>query len=410
MDWRWNDPIRSLLEWLEAFLIDSATSLGLDAAVGNLIYQVIGVFTAASIVLGIFIFLTWLERKVAARLQDRIGPNRVGPYGLLQPIADAIKMITKEDTTPNGADKFVYNFAPMLAVVSVLMMWAVIPIAGVWFDTDLNVAVLYIAAVGSFGVLAVLMAGWSSNNKYALLGAFRAVAQLVSYEVPLFLSLLIPVFLARSMSLRDIVGAQPEIQDWFVLFSPLAFFIFFISNLAEIGRTPFDLLEAESEIVAGYHVEYSGMKFGMFQAGEFMHAFTSSALIGILFFGGWNGPGVADFPVLGLVYFFGKAFFFYFIIMWIRSTFPRIRIDHMMDLSWKFLVPVSLILLMLTPLVEFYVKESGTNPLLAHLGLNVVLFIGIFDVTRRYGKRRQVERVQFPKRPVAVPPKKEEAA
>ncbi len=409
MNWSWNDPLRSLLEWLEAFLIESATWLGLDAAVGNLIYQVIGVFTAASIVLGIFIFLTWLERKVAARLQDRIGPNRVGPYGLLQPIADAIKMITKEDTTPNGADKFVYNLAPMLTVVSVLMMWAVIPIAGVWFDTDLNVAVLYIAAVGSFGVLSILMAGWSSNNKYALLGAFRAVAQLVSYEVPLLLSLLIPVFLARSMSLRDIVGAQPEIQDWFILFSPLAFIIFFISNLAEIGRTPFDLLEAESEIVAGYHVEYSGMKFGMFQAGEFMHAFTSSALIGILFFGGWNGPGVDQLPVLALVYFFGKAFFLYFIIMWIRSTLPRIRIDHMMDLSWKFLVPVSLILLMLTPLVEFYVKESGMNPLLAHLGLNVVLFIGIFEVTRRYGKRSQAERVQFPKRPVAVPPKEKAA-
>lgn len=408
----WTDPISFLLGWLEDFLTESAVWLGLDAAAGNFAYQVVGVIVASSIVLGVFIFLTWLERKVAARLQDRIGPNRVGPFGLFQPIADALKMITKEDTTPNGADKFAYNFAPMLAVVSVLLMWAVIPISGIWFDTNLNVAVLYIAAVGSFGVLSVLMAGWSSNNKYALLGAFRAVAQLVSYEVPLFLSLLIPVFLARSMSLRDIVNAQPGILDQFFLFAPLAFLIFFISNLAEIGRTPFDLLEAESEIVAGYHVEYSGMKFGMFQAGEFMHAFTSSALISILFFGGWNGPGVAALPVLSLVYFFGKTFFFYFIIMWIRSTLPRIRIDHMMDLSWKFLVPVSIVLLMSVPLLDKWIGDMGFDAVTrmgAHLGWNIVLALITFEFARRYGSQSRKERVEFPKRPVAVPPKEETA-
>lgn len=408
MDWK--DPITFLLRWLETFLTESAVSLGLDAAVGNLVYQIIGVFTAASIVLGIFIFLTWLERKVAARLQDRIGPNRVGPYGLLQPLADTIKMITKEDTTPNGADKFAYNFAPILSVVSVLLMWAVIPIAGVWFDTDLNVAVLYIAAVGSFGVLSVLMAGWSSNNKYALLGAFRAVAQLISYEVPLFLSLLIPVFLARSMNLSVIVEAQLQITDWYILYAPLAFFIFFVSNLAEIGRTPFDLLEAESEIVAGYHVEYSGMKFGMFQAGEFMHAFTSSALIGILFFGGWNGPGIESIPLLGLVYFFGKTFFFYFIIMWVRSTFPRIRIDHMMDLSWKFLVPLSIVMLMLVPILDKFLE--GAEPLVrmgSHLSLNVVLIVIASGFARRYAEQSRKDRVTFAKRPVAVPPKEEAA-
>jgi NADH-quinone oxidoreductase subunit H len=317
-------------------------------------------------------------------------------------------MITKEDTTPEAADKLAYNIAPILSLAAVLMIWAVVPFTETWIGTDLNVGVLYAAAVGSFGVLAILMAGWSSNNKYALLGAFRGVAQLISYEVPLFLSLLIPVLLARTMSVNGIVKAQDGM--WFFVFAPLAFIIFFISNLAEIGRTPFDLLEAESEIVAGYHVEYSGMKFGLFQGAEFAHSFTSAALLSILFFGGWQGPGVQEFPLLGLLYFFIKTFAFYFVIMWIRLTLPRIRIDHMMAMNWKFMVPVSLALLMATPILDFFVKDMGYIRIGSHLALNLVILTAALGFAGRAMRADRPERVRFPERPVAVPPKEEEAA
>lgn len=400
----WEDPLVFIGNWFTGLL----ASLNLSAGLINVIINFIGVMIVATVVLVIFIFLTWLERKVAARFQDRIGPNRVGPFGLLQPIADALKMITKEDTTPAGADKIAYNIAPLLSVVSVLMMWAVIPFTATWYGTNLNVGILYIAAIGSFGVISVLMAGWSSNNKYALLGAFRAVAQLISYEVPLFLSMLIPVLLARSMGLNDIAMAQESV--WFIILAPMAALLFFISSLAEIGRTPFDLLEAESEIVAGYHVEYSGMKFGMFQAGEFMHALTSAALMGLLFFGGWNGPFVDQVPILGLVYFFGKTGFFYFISMWIRSTLPRIRIDKMMALNWKFMVPVSIVMLMTVPILDYFVKDMGTTRTFAHLGLNVVLLLGTMEFARRSFNSSRVDRKRFESRPVAVPPEEAEEA
>jgi NADH-quinone oxidoreductase subunit H len=345
----------------------------------------------------------------------------VGPWGLLQPIADAIKMLTKEDTTPAAADKVAYNIAPILAVVSVLLIWAVIPFTSTWFGTQLNVAVLYIAAVGSFGVLAVLMAGWASNNKYALLGAFRAVSQLISYEVPLFLSLLVPVLLARSMDINVIVREQATFLEMYVVAAPLAALLFFISSVAEVGRTPFDLLEAESEIVAGYHIEYSGFKFGMFQAGEFMHTFTIGALTALLFLGGWQGPGAAQYPILGLFYFMGKAFAVYFVTMWMRSTLPRIRIDHMQALNWKILVPVSLALLMLTPLVDYFTNDLGVLfsafggaltlswRFAALLLTNVLVTLAAIEAVRRNARRNFVERPRFPERPVARPPREEAA-
>ena len=398
------DPIVFIKTWFEGL----ASSWGWDPAFVNFVATLTAVLATASVVLGIFIFLTWLERKVAARIQDRIGPNRVGPFGLFQPLADAIKMVTKEDTTPDGADKVAYNIAPILTVISVLLMWAVIPFSATWIGTDLNVGVLYVAAVGSFGVVAVLMAGWSSNNKYALLGAFRAVAQLISYEVPLFLAMFIPVFFARSMSLNDIVEAQAGYQ-WFVFISPLGFAIFLIASLAEIGRTPFDLLEAESELVAGYHIEYSGMKFGMFQAGEFMHSFTASALFSLLFFGGWQAE-FANTPMIAVLVFFVKTFFFFFILMWSRSTLPRLRIDHMMALGWKVLVPVMLVLLMGTPLLDYYVKDMGWTRVGAHALFNLVILLVTLEVVRRSNRPENKERVRFEGRPVAVPPKEEEAA
>jgi NADH-quinone oxidoreductase subunit H len=395
------DLILIISEWLRGIMVSWNFSEGLT----DVILKLIGAAVIGGFVLAMFILQTWLERKIAARIQDRIGPNRVGWKGLLQPFADALKMITKEDTTPASADKFIYNVAPIMSLGAVILVWGVIPFSATTFGANLNVGILYIAAVGSFGVLSVLMAGWSSNNKYALLGAFRGVAQLISYEVPLLLTLIIPVFFARSMSLNTIVEAQGEF-NWFIFYAPLAFVIFFISNMAEIGRAPFDLLEAESELVAGYNVEYSGMKFGLFMASEFAHSFAAGALISVLFFGGWQP---FESPWIGLLVFFAKAFFFYFMIMWIRLTVPRIRIDHMMSMNWKFMVPLSLVLLMTTPLLDYFVKDLGWIRLVSHLGLNIVLFILAFIVIAKTIKKNKMQLVRFPERPLAVPPKEESA-
>jgi NADH-quinone oxidoreductase subunit H len=291
----------------------------------------------------------------------------------------------------------------------VILIWAVIPFSSTWFGTDINVGVLYIAAGGSFGIISILMAGWASNNKYALLGAFRAVAQLISYEVPLFMALLVPVLLARTMGINGIIEAQ---DTWFVLLAPVPFLIFFISSLAEIGRTPFDLLDAESEIVAGFHIEYSGMKFGMFMAGEFLHAFTIGVLTAILFFGGWRGPGAEGAPILGFIYLMLKSFGFYFIIMWIRSTLPRVRIDHLLAFNWKFLTPLSLVMLITTALINkiFDPSVSSTNHLIAQLVTNLVVFGLTAQILRRVSKTQEKELHTFPTRSVAVPPADEIAA
>ncbi|MDH3943042.1 MAG: NADH-quinone oxidoreductase subunit NuoH [Anaerolineae bacterium] len=402
----WEDPIKFLNDWLAGILNAVVDFLNLPAGTTNFILNLIGVIIVATFGLLLVIFLTWLERKVAARFQDRFGPNRAGPYGIFQSFADMIKLITKEDITPTGADKISYNIAPLLSVASVILIWAVVPFTATWVGADINVGVLYIAAVGSFGILSVLMAGWSSNNKYALLGAFRAVAQLISYEVPLFLALLIPVLLARSMGINTIVEAQ---GTWFVVLAPLPFLIFLTSSIAEIGRTPFDLLEAESEIVAGFHIEYTGMKYGMFMAGEFLHAFTISVLTGILFFGGWQGPMVDTYPLLGVVYLMTKAFIVYFIVMWVRSTLPRVRIDHLMAFNWKFLVPLSLVMLIVTALLDKAFEAHSLHTWIL-LGANVVVALITVQILRVTGRRKEKELETFPKRPVAVPPKEEAPA
>jgi NADH-quinone oxidoreductase subunit H len=224
------------------------------------------------------------------------------------------------------------------------------------------------------------------------------------------LTLLVPVLLAGTMSVNEIVEAQPGFFNQIIFIAPLAFILFFISNMAEIGRAPFDLLEAESELVAGYNVEYSGMKFGLFQAFEFAHSFAAGAIISLLFFGGWQGPGVSAFPLLGLVYFYMKTFFFYWVIMWIRLTVPRIRIDQMMSMNWKFMVPVSLVLLMLTAILEYFVRDMGLIRNLAHLALNLVLGVAAVVIATRRQQSGQAVRQVFPQRPVAVPPKEEASA
>ena len=399
------DPVLWIAEWLRGLLL----GWGASDLLTEIVMKFIGAFVVGMGIMLVFVLLTWVERKGAARFQDRIGPNRVGPFGLIQPIADALKMLTKEDTRPKGADAVSYVLAPIIAVFSVLMVWAVVPFSEKWFGADLSVGIMYIAAVGSFGIVAVMMAGWSSNNKYSLIGAFRGVAQLISYEVPLFLSLLVPVFLARSMGVNTIINAQ-IFRDggvWFFLMAPLAVVIYFISSLAEVGRAPFDLLEAESELVAGYHVEYSGIKFGLFQAAEFLHSFTFAALMAVLFFGGWDGPWAKDHLWLGLIYFIIKTSFFYLMIIWSRLTFPRVRIDQLMNMNWKFMVPVSLILLMGMPVLDYFVADGNVWIRVAVLGgFNVLVGLIAFSLAARADRKAKTrERVRFEGRPVAVMPK-----
>ncbi len=334
---------------LRDFLVNWLTGLGVGPVVVDGIVKGLGALLVASFVLLLLIFNIWFERKIVGRMQDRIGPNRVGPWGIFQTVADLLKLLTKEIIIPTGADLIPFMLAPVISVASVVLIWAVVPFTGTAIGTNVSIGALYFVAVSSLGIMAVLLAGWSSNNKYALLGAFRAVAMLVSYEVPIILTLLIPVMLTGSMRMNDIVASQ-RIAYGFAM--PLAALIFYIASLAEVGRTPFDLLEAESEIVAGYHVEYSGFAFAMFYAAEFAHAFTISALTATLFLGGWRGPGVEQYPTLGVIYFALKTFAIYFFNVWGRGTLPRVRIDHTMSFCWKFLVPLALILLVLSALVD----------------------------------------------------------
>ncbi|MFN8372022.1 MAG: NADH-quinone oxidoreductase subunit NuoH [Anaerolineae bacterium] len=345
---------------------------GLNPGLAQFLTILGGVLVVATFPLLVVIFLIWVERKIAARIQDRLGPNRVGPFGLLQTFADAIKLIIKENITPIGADRLVYNAAPIMVVMAVLLIWAIIPFSPLHVGANLETGALYFVAVASIGTLGVMLAGWSSNNKYALLGAFRVVAQLVSYEVPMVFALLVPVLLASSMSMQTIVETQRGM--WFFFMAPVAALIFFISSQAETGRAPFDLLEAESEIVAGFNIEYSGMKFGLFFAGEFMHVFTNGVLMAVLFFGGWVGPWVDKLPfslpllgdtiplILGPIYLFAKATVWYMLSLLIRNTVPRVRIDQMMAFNWKFLVPLSIINFVLTAVAYKFCQVIGISP------------------------------------------------
>ncbi|MFB3119222.1 MAG: NADH-quinone oxidoreductase subunit NuoH, partial [Stenotrophomonas maltophilia] len=288
--------------------------------------------------------ISWMERRLLGRFHNRIGPNRWGPFGTLQPIADFIKLLTKEDLIPAGADRIAFTLVPILMVSSLVLMTAVIPFAKDTALADLNVGVLYFLAVSSLTAVALFMAGWSSENRFALFGAARGVAVLISYEVPVVLSLLGVVMIAGSMSLGSIVQAQ---QVPFILVQPLAFFLFLAGMSAELNRTPFDLAEAESEIIAGYHTEYSGIKFALIQAAEFGGVLVVAALITTLFLGGWAGP-LAEY--LGWLWFLLKTILVVALFSWIRATFPRLRIDQIMGFCWKVMLPLSLINLAATTL------------------------------------------------------------
>ncbi len=394
------DPITSISEWFQQLLL----GWGLAEKFVTVISFTLGAAIVAIVGLTTVILLIWVERKLAGRIADRLGPNRAGPYGLLQPFADVIKIFTKEILTPDGADKVAFNIAPVLSVAAVLLIWAVIPFTGTAVGTDINVGILYIVAVGSFGIVAVIMAGWSSNNKFALLGAFRAVAQMVSYEVPMVLALMVPVLLSGSMGLTDIVASQ---GIWFLFIAPLAALIFFISSMAEVGRAPFDLLEGESEIVAGFHIEYSGMAFGWFYVGEFLHVWTVGALFATLFLGGWRGPFAEAIPILGVVWFYVKTFIGYFVITWVRLSMPRIRIDHMLSFNWKFLTPLALLVLVVTALLDKIFQMTAIEGwLYAVLMLAANLLVGWLTllVVNKTQPQRESQRQRFEPRPVAVPP------
>ena len=307
-------------------------------------------FIVLNVVIGLVAYVTLLERKFAARMQSRIGPYYVGwPHGWLQPIADALKLMMKEDIVPTLADRWVYNLAPIVFLLPCILIFATLPFAPGLGVADLNIGVLFFLAVSSLEIVGLFMGGWGSNNKYALLSAMRAVNQIISYDLPFIFAALVPVVLAGSLQMSVIVEAQAGL--WYVLYPVLgqvAFLLFLVATLAAENRVPFDILEAESELVAGFRVEYSGMKFALIQLGEYAHMIGTSFLGALLFLGGWLGPGPAW---LGPLWFLLKAMLIFLVVTWVRWSFVRIRVDHILAISWKLLLPATIVLLMATAFV-----------------------------------------------------------
>jgi len=327
-------------------------------------------FVLVLVLLTGFAYLTWYERRALARMQTRIGPNRAGWQGLLQPIADAVKLIFKEELIPDKAERVLFILAPILTVVPAVVITATVPWApniplqglGIPYTikpyiADINVGAIYITAIASIAVYGIVLAGWSSNNKYAMLGGLRSTAQMVSYELSLGLSFVVVILISGSMDMLKIVQAQSQplfslgfiqIPAWNVLVQPVGMAIFMIATLAELNRAPFDMPEAEQELTAGYHTEYSGMKFALFFMAEYTKMIAISAIAATLFFGGYLGPGVDTFPVLGLVYIFVKIILILFWMIWVRATWPRIRYDRLMSFGWKIMLPLALLVVMIT--------------------------------------------------------------
>lgn len=322
-------------------------SLGISDPFTDYVMTILAALVLMAVLGMVDLYGVYAERRIAGFIQYRHGPNRVGPHGLLQAVADGIKMLSKEDLIPNGADRTVFRLAPYIVFTPAMMVWAVLPFSKYVVAVDLNIGLLYVIAIVSVATLGLLMAGWSSNNKYSLLGAMRSVAQMLSYELPLVFSILGVVMLAGSINLSAVVEAQTRV--WFIIPQFLGFIIFIISATAELNRLPFDLVEADSELTAGAFTEYSGMRWGIFFAAEYANIFAVSALATTLFLGGWHGPLLPPY-----VWFFIKTCTMMFFFIWMRWTFPRLRIDQLLNLSWKVLLPLSILNILLTGTAYFF--------------------------------------------------------
>ena len=343
----------------------------------GLSYAVAGIAIMMLLVNGVLLgagLFSWVERRLIGRFHNRVGPNRWGPFGTLQPLADLVKLIFKEDLTPRGADRILFSIVPVAMLAPVVLVMAVVPFAKDTALANLNVGVLYILAVTSITSIAIFMAGWASDNRYAMFGASRGVAVLISYEVPVVMSLIGVVLVAGAMS-RDVVVSAQTVP--FLFGQPMAVFVFLAGTSAELNRTPFDLAEAESEIIAGFHIEYSGVKFALIQAAEFGAVLTSSAVMVTLFLSGWSGP-ISNY--LGWAWFLMKIGVLAFIFSWVRATFPRLRIDQLLAFAWKFLLPLSIINLFATALEVYFFRDSAgaldTTDLWIMAGINFAVAFG----------------------------------
>lgn len=338
-DLLWCNPFGYLhgavFTFLTGFLPEPFPGIVLTTAATGLVTTLVAIIVMSQV---------WVERRVVAMMQGRIGPNRVGPTGLMQPVADVVKLLLKEDIIPFGADRAAFILAPLAVLVPSLAIWAVIPWGPGLAVTDLDVGVLFVLALGAFATIGIITAGWASANKYALLGGMRSAAQLISYEIPQVVIAMVPVLLTGTMSLRGIVDSQAHLWNVLVLpVGPIALVIFLVAGIAEVNRAPFDLPEAESEIVAGFHIEYSGMRFALFFLAEYANSFAVGALTALLFLGGWQGPVLPPF-----LWLFIKAYGVFLVLVWIRGTLPRLRYDQLMQFAWKALLPISFATLALT--------------------------------------------------------------
>jgi NADH-quinone oxidoreductase subunit H len=340
-----------LVQAIGRLIASAVTALGLGPTWVTIVQLAVATIVVVAFASILVLFFVWWERKISARIQLRLGPMRVGWHGILQTIADAVKLLQKEDITPAAVDRGVYFWAPVVVFVSALAVYVTVPFGRGLIVSDLNIGILYILAITTVTVIGLLMAGWSSNNKYSILGGFRSAAQVVSYEVPMALAVLGVVMFAQSLSTVTIVAQQEKFYQWYVWRQPIGFLIFLVAATAECNRTPFDLPEADSEIVAGFVTEYSGMKFAMFFLAEFLSMFGASAVATILFFGGWHGPLLPSW-----MWFLIKTLIGVFIFMWFRWTYPRLRVDQLMGFAWKFLLPLGFLNLIVTGFILLLVK------------------------------------------------------
>ncbi len=420
-----------------------------EQTVNYVVWPFIQISLVVVITTGWVAYATYLERKISAFMQARLGPMRVGPWGLLQPIADGIKLLTKEDFIPENADRWIFFVAPYIAVVAAFIVMAVVPFGPDWaVITDVNIGVLFVLAVSSVGVLALILAGWSSNSKYALMGALRSSAQMVSYEVSMGMAIIGALMFARTLSLSGVVSAQASNSIWFVLYQPVGFMIFLVSGIAENNRAPFDLPEAESELVAGFHTEYSGFRWSLFFMAEYAAMVVVTAVATTLYLGGWYFPFVYRlteargyhnaFVIVSVIVFLAKAGLLLYLYFWLRWTLPRFRYDQLMDLGWKWMLPAALINIVMTALGVAVIqgldnpggmrtiKWIGNGLELTASGKAIAIAFGIVNLFLTAGvlslvnwrsrdfnlkkQRRQIRLVDLPKGKPAVMPVSSESA